>query len=108
MGQKERKVFLGSQDPGVSLVPMELQVFQESRGNKERLESLGCSDFSVQREILEIVATQDHQAFQLLPLLHSKVLQGTQDTLAAMEKLEMLDYQVLPGPQADQGKLVQA
>lgn len=27
--QKERKVFLGSQDLGVTLVPMDLQVFQD-------------------------------------------------------------------------------
>lgn len=46
---KERKVSLGSQDPGVSLVPMDLQVFQDLRGYKERLEILGCSDFVVQR-----------------------------------------------------------
>ena len=36
-----------------------------------------------------------------------QVLQGTQGPLAAMEKLEMLDYQVLLGPQAAQEKLVQ-
>lgn len=28
---KERKVSLGFQDPGVSLVPMDLQVFQDLR-----------------------------------------------------------------------------
>lgn len=61
-GQKERKVFPGFQDLGVSLVPMDLQVFQDSRGNKEQLEILGCSDFLVQRGILEIADTQDHQA----------------------------------------------
>lgn len=60
---KERKVSLGFQDPGVSLVPMDLQVFQDLRGYKERLEILGCSDFVVQRGILEIVGTRDHQAF---------------------------------------------
>lgn len=60
---KERKVSLGSQDPGVSLVPMDLQVFQDLRGYKERLEILGCSDFVVQRGILEIAGTRDHQAF---------------------------------------------
>lgn len=60
---KERKVSLGSQDPGVSLVPMDLQVFQDLRGYKERLEILGCSDFVVQRGILEIAETRDHQAF---------------------------------------------
>lgn len=36
-----------------------------------------------------------------------QVLQGTQGPLAAMEKLEMLGYQVLLGPQEDQEKLVQ-
>lgn len=60
---RERKVSLGSQDPGVSLVPMDLQVFQDLRGYKERLEILGCSDFVVQRGILEIAGTRDHQAF---------------------------------------------
>lgn len=60
---KERKVSLGSQDPGVSLVPMDLQVFQDLRGYKEWLEILGCSDFVVQRGILEIAGTRDHQAF---------------------------------------------
>lgn len=60
---KERKVSLGSQDPGVSLVPMDLQVFQDLRGYKERLEILGCSDFVVQRGILEIAETRDRQAF---------------------------------------------
>lgn len=60
---KERKVSLGSQDPGVSLVPMDLQVFQDLRGYKEQLEILGCSDFVVQRGILEIAETRDHQAF---------------------------------------------
>lgn len=60
---KERKVSLGSQDPGVSLVPMDLQVFQDLRGYKERLEILGCLDFVVQRGILEIAGTRDHQAF---------------------------------------------
>lgn len=60
---KERKVSLGSQDPGVSLVPMDLQVFQDLRGYKEQLEILGCSDFVVQRGILEIAGTRDHQAF---------------------------------------------
>lgn len=108
LGQKERKVFLGSQDPGVSLVPMDLQVFQDSRENKERLENLGCSDFLVQRGILEIAGTQDRRAFWQLHLRHSKVLQGTQGPQAATEKLEMLDYWVHWGPQADQGKLVQA
>lgn len=62
-GSKEKKVFLGSQDPGVNLVRMDLQVFQGSRGYKEWLEILGCSDFLVQRGILEIVGTRDHQAF---------------------------------------------
>lgn len=62
-GSKERKVSLDSQDPGVSLVPMDLQVFQDSRGYKEQLEILGCSDFLVQRGILEIAGTRDHQAF---------------------------------------------
>lgn len=62
-GSKERKVSLGSQDPGVNLVRMDLQVFQDSRGYKEQLESLGCSDFLVQRGILEIEGTRDHQAF---------------------------------------------
>lgn len=60
---KERKVSLGSQDPGVSLVPMDLQVSQDLRGYKERLEILGCLDFVVQRGILEIAGTRDHQAF---------------------------------------------
>lgn len=63
LGSKERKASLGSQDPGVSLVPMDLQVFRDSRGYKERLELLGCSDFVVQREILEIAGTRDRQAF---------------------------------------------
>lgn len=63
LASKERKVSLGSQDPGVSLVPMDLQVFQDLRGYKERLEILGCSDFVVQRGILEIAGTRDHQAF---------------------------------------------
>lgn len=62
-GSKERKVSLDSQDPGVSLVPMDLQVFQDSRGYKEQLDILGCSDFLVQRGILEIEGTRDHQAF---------------------------------------------
>lgn len=62
-GSKERKASLDSQDPGVSLVPMDLQVFQDSRGYKEQLDILGCSDFLVQRGILEIEGTRDHQAF---------------------------------------------
>lgn len=62
-GSKERKASLDSQDPGVSLVPMDLQVFQDSRGYKEQLDILGCLDFLVQRGILEIEGTRDHQAF---------------------------------------------
>lgn len=58
---KERKVSLGSQDLGASLVPMDLQVFQDSRENKERLETLGCLAFLVQRGIPEIAVTQDHR-----------------------------------------------
>lgn len=58
---KERKVSLGSQDPGASLVPMDLQVFQDSRENKERLEILDCLAFLVQRGIPEIAGTQDHR-----------------------------------------------
>lgn len=58
---KERKVSLGSQDPGVSPVPMDLQVFQDSRENKEQLEILECLAFLVQRGIPEIVGTQDHR-----------------------------------------------
>lgn len=42
---------------------MDRQVFQDLRGYKERLEILGCSDFVVQRGILEIAGTRDHQAF---------------------------------------------
>lgn len=62
-GSKEKKVSLGSRDPGVNLVRMDLQVFQGSRGSKEWLEILGCLDFLVQRGILEIAGTRDHQAF---------------------------------------------
>lgn len=47
-----------------------------------------------------------HLSYYICCCLH-QVLQGTQGSLAAMEKLEMLDYQVLLGPQADQEKLVQ-
>lgn len=47
-----------------------------------------------------------HLSYYVYCCLH-QVLQGTQGPLAAMEKLEMLDYQVLLGPQADQEKLVQ-
>lgn len=47
----------------MSLVPMDLQVFQGSRENKEWLEILGYLDFLVQRGILEIMGTQDRQAF---------------------------------------------
>lgn len=42
---------------------MDLQVFQDSRGNKAWLEILDCSDILGQRGILETEDTQDHQAF---------------------------------------------
>lgn len=51
---------------------------------------------------------QDHQVFCQLHFFHSKALQGTRESLAAMEKWELLDLQASLVPQEDEGMIVQA
>lgn len=67
------------------------------------LESPDCSDFLALREIPETAGSPDHQVLWSLHLFQSKVLQGIQASLVAMEKWGPLDHPVHQVHQAGLG-----